>query len=243
MRGVRGSAAAVRGALKNCAWSVRGPAAAVRGSAPTPHTPSQVFALVWNGMDNGFNRSSTMDSSPLVPVEVDGQPLNEWATANEIGRSTAYSFLALVKGRGFEPEKTRGGGSKPLVILSGAVLDLMNLLLADHRRGMSLPEIRRKYETSDDASVAIAPVASTAAALTTIVQTEPTPSAEDPDHSIDDLLQRLNAAAMAQTTGLPLTKKELQWIIGAGISSETAAMARCRIEKLGRRWTLLPPSG
>lgn len=192
-------------------------------------------------MDNGFNRSSTMDSSPLVPVEVDGQPLNEWATANEIGRSTAYSFLALVKGRGYEPEKTKGSGSKPLVILSGAVLDLMNLLLADHRRGMSLPEIRRKYETSDDASVAIASVASTAAALTTIAQQDPAPLTEDPDHSIDDLLQRLNAAAMAQATGLPLTKTELQWILGTGIGTETAQYSRCRIEKRGRRWTLLPP--
>jgi len=47
--------------------------------------------------------------------------------------------------------------------------------------------------------------------------------------------------AMEQATGLPLTKSGVQWIIGTGIGNETAQHARCRVEKRGRRWTLLPP--
>lgn len=188
------------------------------------------FALTWNSMDNGGTRTNPMNSADLAPAEVDGQPLNEWIAANEIGKSTAYAFLAIVKGRGIEPEKTRGNGTKPLVMLSGAVLDLMNLLLADHRRGLSLPEIKRKYTSN---ASAIAPVAPVAMAV----------QHDEPANDPESLLRRLEAASMAQATGLPLTKPELHWILGTGINSETAAMARCRIEKRGRRWTLLPPAG
>ena len=190
--------------------------------------------MEWHGQW-GSNINS-MDSAGLVPmdqqheVEVDGQPLNEWAASNEIGKSTAYSFLALVKQHGIEPEKTKGAGTKPLVLLTGPVLKMMNQLLADHRRGMSLPDIKRKYETSS--AIATTPPAAISAV-----------PADEPANDPEILLKRLEAASMAQSTGLPLTKAEIQWIIGTGISSETAAMARCGIQKRGRRWTLLPPTG
>ena len=189
--------------------------------------------MEWHGQW-GSNINS-MDSAGLVPMdqqheaEVDGQPLNEWAASNEIGKSTAYSFLGLVKQHGIEPEKTKGAGTKPLVLLTGPVLKMMNQLLADHRRGMSLPDIKRKYEISS------------AIATTPPAAISPVP-ADEPANDPEILLKRLEAATMAQSTGLPLTKAEIQWIIGTGISSETAAMARCGIQKRGRRWTLLPPA-
>jgi hypothetical protein len=186
-------------------------------------------------MDNGYNHWKTMESADLVGdggqhhAEVDGVTLNDWLANNEIGRSTGYGFLALVKELGVEPEKTKGSGSKPLVLLSGPVLEFMNQLLADHRRGMSLPELKRKYTSN---SSAIAP----AAPMALIQNDEP---ANDPEN----LLMRLEAASLAQSTGLPLTKSEVQWILGAGVATEAATMARCRIEKRGRRWTLLSPPG
>jgi hypothetical protein len=198
------------------------------------------FALAWNAMENGSSRSIVMDTADLAPAEqqhqvtaeVDGQPLNAWATANKIGRSTAYSFLAIVKEHGIAPEKIKGSGTKALILLTGPVLQMMNRLLADHQRGLSLPELKRKYAAE---SSAIAPVVPTAIAAVPADD----PAAGDPEL----LLKRLEAAAMAQATGLPLTKNEIQWILGAGINSEAASMARCRIEKRGRRWSLLPPAG
>ena len=204
------------------------------------------LARPWKFMDNGFSRIETMTDEALVPsvethgisrteAEVDGTPLTEWATTHGIGRSTAYSFLGLVKDHGYEPEKAKGSGTKAAVLLSGNVLKMMNQLLADHHGGLSLPEIKRKYATGN----AIAKVAQEPSIA---VQEDNLPlPAETPVYDHYELLKRLQALTLAQTTGLPLSKAELEWVLGARVGTETAKQARCQIEKRGTKWTILPP--
>jgi hypothetical protein len=45
------------------------------------------------------------------------------------------------------------------------------------------------------------------------------------------LLSRLQAASLAQTTGIPLTKAEAEWLLGSGLNTEAVKHARCSVEK------------
>jgi hypothetical protein len=156
--------------------------------------------------------------------------LADWAEQNDVGKTTSYALVKILKAMGIEPKFVRKkGASKPSPLLDGHALDAINHLLMQHRDGRSIAQLEV------DHTAAIAPVVPTAIAA---VHADD-PAANDPEI----LLKRLEAAAMAQSTGLPLTKNEIQWILGAGLNSEAAAMARCRVEKRGRRWSLLAPSG
>ena len=163
----------------------------------------------------------------LVDGVPDGLLLADWAEQNDVGKTTSYALMKILKAMGIEPKFVRKkGASKPSPLLEGRALDAINHLLMQHRDGRSIAQLEA------DHTAAIAPVVPIAIAA---VRADD-PAAGDPEI----LLKRLKAAAMAQGTGLPLTKNEIQWILGTGVNSEAAAMARCRIEKRGRRWSLLP---
>lgn len=167
----------------------------------------------------------------------DGLTLPQWQEQQGIGQSTAYSLLKLVERMQVPLMRTRiGTATKPSVVLEGRSLEAMNRLLAEFRNGKSIKSLTEEIED------AASSVQQDAAAL---------PAADEPqgdDHDAaevdpDNLLMRLQAAQLAQETGMPLTKREVKWILGSSPTVQFSARARIRIEQhssLG--WSLLPPA-
>lgn len=177
---------------------------------------------------------TTMEA-PLAAVP-DGVTLPQWQEAHGIGQSTAYALLRLVERMGIQLTRMRiGNATKPSVLLEGQSLEAMNRLLARYGSGVSIKTLTAEIE---DAASSI--------------QQDPAalPAADDPqgddahDAAVDpdDLLMRLQAAQLAQETGMPLTRRELSWILGSAPKTAFSANAPMRIQKhssLG--WSLLPP--
>jgi len=168
-----------------------------------------------------------------IQATPDGMTLPQWQEQQGIGQSTAYSLLKLVERMAVPLMRTRiGTATKPSVVLEGRSLEAMNRLLAEFRNGKSIKAL------TEEIDAAASGVAGTPAALA---------QAEDLDDDAhldpDEFLKRLQAAQMAQTTGMPLTRRELSWILGSGPTSAFSANAPIRIQKhssLG--WSLLPPA-
>lgn len=185
-----------------------------------------------------------MENTEITAAVPDGILLSEWQQQNQIGQTATYEFLKLIKLMGIEPEKMKLSGNKPVILLSGKSLQAMDNLLARYLGGKSLPALRAEItiqaELANDANNQKAisgQLAKQKESAITIADTEPIGSL-----NVNDLLHRLNAATMAQNTGLPLNKSEVEWILGNKLDSETVKQARTTIEKRGTKWTMLPPS-
>lgn len=163
----------------------------------------------------------------------DGFFLADWCDAKNIGRTAGFALLKILRAKGLEPEMVRRKGvSKASPFLSGAVLEAIEALAAEHQRGVSLSQLEAKYSTA-------------------ITHTPPPPPpaapAIDPDEHepVDEaeLLKRLKAADLAIATGLPLSRAELRWILGRSPTSKWATTARIVIEQRSpQTWALRAPA-
>lgn len=177
------------------------------------------------------------DSDALAPIDAtpDGIPLAQWAAENSVGRTASFAFLRIIKTRGLEPERIRQAGvSKPSPFLSGRVLEVMNMLLQEFKAGRSIASLEAEHGTTADEPQSPKILAAAAAAAA--------PELLDEHLDVDRLFQRLRAAELAIATGLPLSKTEISWILGASPTTEYATTAPVRVEKRSARgWALLPP--
>ena len=166
----------------------------------------------------------------LVDGVPDGLMLSEWSEQNDVGKTTSYALLKILKTMGIEPRAIRKkGATKPSPLLEGDALDAMNHLLMQHRDGRSIAQL----EADHTSAIVAAPAKSTIAA----------PLEDESIFNPSSLLSRLQAASLAQTTGMPLTKAEAEWLLGSGLNTEAVKQARCSIEKRGTKWSLIPPAG
>ena len=174
-----------------------------------------------------------MDEANEAIAQVDGVPdglsLADWAEANDVGKTTSYALVKILKAVGIEPKFVRKkGAAKPSPFLEGKSLAAINHLLMQHRDGKSIAQL--EVENT--------------AAMVLIGSSTPTPQATNTSNPFDpsQLLKRLQAADLAISTGLPLTRQEVFWIIGM---SENSRLPATRI-RIGRtslsKWTLLAPT-
>jgi hypothetical protein len=171
------------------------------------------------------------DSVALVEGVPDGMLLADWAERNDVGRTTSYAFIKILRAMGIELRSVRRKGSaKPSQFLGGQALEAMNHLLMQHRDGRSLAQLEVDHCT----------------AITHTPAPPPEPLADvDDGANIDGalLLKRLKAAELAIATGVPLSRNEITWIIGRSPSSQSAAAARIVIEqRSARSWALRAPA-
>ena len=165
------------------------------------------------------------DSADLVDGVPDGLLLADWAEQNDVGKTTSYALVKILKAMGIEPKFVRKkGASKPSPLLDGHALDAINHLLMQHRDGRSIAQL----EADHTAAIVAAP------------QEEPAPKQEPINPAL--LLARLQAADLAISTGLPLTRQELAWIVGIADTSRIPP-SRIRIGRTSlQKWTLLAPT-
>ena len=166
--------------------------------------------------------TSTSSAIDAVP---DGMLLTEWSAQNDVGRTTTYALLKVLKAMGIPVRSVRRKGvAKPSQFLEGQALQAMNHLLAQHLNGTSLSQL----EADHTAAIVAAP------------QEEPAPKQEPINPA--SLLARLQAADLAISTGLPLTRQELAWIVGIADTSRIPP-SRIRIGRTSlQKWTLLAPT-
>lgn len=167
------------------------------------------------------------DETALVDAIPDGQLLADWAQQHDVGKTTTYAFVRILKAMGMEPKTVRKkGASKSTPFLEGQVLDAMNHLLLQHRDGKTVAALEAEHAT--------------AIVATALPFSEPT--SNDPFNPTI-LLSRLQAADLAISTGLPLSKKELAWIVGVAETSKLPENTRIRIGRTSlHKWTLLEPT-
>jgi hypothetical protein len=102
----------------------------------------------------------------------------------------------------------------------------MNSLLQEFNNGKSIAHLEAEHATS----------------IVAAQSTMPAATENDPTINPSTLLSRLQAADLAIKTGLPLTRSEMVWILGASPTTDFAMTAPVRIEKRSSRgWALLPP--
>lgn len=165
----------------------------------------------------------------LVEGIPDGLLLADWIEQNDVGKTTAYALIKILKAMGISPSLFRKkGASKPTPYLSGEALLVINSLLTQHREGKSISAIEAERTSA-------------------IVQAHPEASSEAFNESTGfmptSLLERLKAAEMAISTGLPLTKQEICWILGVSEKSKIPQHTRIRVGRTSfLRWTLLEPT-
>jgi len=166
----------------------------------------------------------------LVEGVPDGLLLAEWTEQNQVGRTTAYALVKILKTMGIVPKLfRRKGASKPSPYLDGDALQVINLLLAQHRDGKSIASL----EADNSSAIVQAPPETNATAF-------------DGNNSFTtptSLLDRLKAAELAISTGLPLTRQEACWILGISEKSRLPENTRIRIGRTSfQKWTLLEPT-
>jgi hypothetical protein len=167
------------------------------------------------------------DNTALVEGVPDGMLLAEWAEQNDVGKTTSYAFIKILRAMGIEVRSVRKkGASKPSPFLEGQALAGINHLLMQHRNGRTVAQLE-----ADHISAIVA------------AQPEPIIEASTPDaFDPSQLLKRLQAADLAISTGLPLTRQEMAWIIGTSGNSKLPA-TRIRIGRTSLlKWTLLEPT-
>jgi hypothetical protein len=201
------------------------------------------------------------ETAALVPIDAmpDGILLSEWAAENSVGRTASFAFVRILKARGLEPERVRQAGvSKPSPFLSGRVLEAINLLLREFKAGRSIASLEAEHgiqegllrrESEAQRSIASLKaehgITDDQSSLSPSSKILPPVEAElhDEHVDVDRLFQRLKAAELAIATGLPLSKAEIGWILGASPTTEYATTAPVRVEKRSARgWALLPPA-
>lgn len=159
-------------------------------------------------------------NEPLALVDgvPDGLLLADWAEQNDVGKTTSYALVKILKALGIKPKFVRKqGASKPSPFLEGDALAAINHLLMQHRDGKSIGQLEADH---------------TAAIVTASQPSRPTAPASiasEPDDKPvgGDLLNRLRALKLAQATGMVLTTREARWILGRKV------VANERLERLG----------
>jgi hypothetical protein len=166
------------------------------------------------------------DNTALVEGVPDGMLLAEWAEQSDIGKTTSYAFIKILRATGIEVRSVRKkGASKPSPFLEGQALAAINHLLMQHRDGRTIAQLEAEH-------------------IGAIVAAPQPPSAPLPPEVFDpsSLLNRLQAADLAISTGLPLTRQEIGWIVGVADTSRIPA-TRIRIGRTSlQKWTLLAPT-
>jgi hypothetical protein len=134
--------------------------------------------------------------------------------------------VKILKALGIEPKFVRKkGAAKPSPFLEGDALAAINHLLMQHRDGKSIGQL----EADHTAAIVTAPQASKPTAPIASIASEP-----DDKATGGDLLDRLRALKLAQSTGATLTSKEARWILGK------KPVASDRLERVGvNAWRLL----
>lgn len=164
------------------------------------------------------------DVLSLSPVELDRLTLAQWYESRGIARATAFR---LVKVAGITPHKVKVPGSRALVsALDLAMVQTLDGLADRLRSGESMAQLE----------------ASSITALAAVNPSETVADDPDPVGSPFDpaLLQaRLEAAEKAIATGLPLTTREVSWLLGARPGAASVQRGRVVAERHGRNcWTL-----
>jgi hypothetical protein len=219
------------------AVSVRGAVASVRGADGSARTAFLMglpaHGIPWT-ISGAIPRSPMEASLAAVP---DGMTLPQWQEAHDIGQSTAYSLLRLVERMGIQLTRMRiGNATKPSVLLEGQSLEAMNRLLARYASGVSIKTLTAEIED------AASSIQQDPAALPAADEHQGEDANDAAEVDPDNLLMRLQAAQLAQETGMPLTKREVKWILGSSPTVQFSANAPIRIQKhssLG--WSLLRP--
>ncbi len=165
----------------------------------------------------------------LVEGVPDGLLLTEWSDQNDVGKTTSYALIKILKTMGIVPKLfRRKGASKPSPYLDGDALQVINLLLAQHRDGKSIASL----EADNSSAIVQAPPETNATAFDGNNSFTPT-----------SLLNRLQAAEVAISTGLPLTRQEVCWVLAISEKSRLPENTRIRIGRTSfRHWTLLEPT-
>jgi len=165
----------------------------------------------------------------LVEGVPDGLLLREWAEQNDVGKTTSYALIKILKTMGIVPKLFRKkGASKPSPYLDGDALQVINFLLMQHRDGRSIASL----EADNSSAIVQAPQETNSTAFDGSNSFTPT-----------SLLDRLKAAELAISTGLPLTRREACWILGISEKSRLPENTRIRIGRTSfQKWTLLEPT-
>ena len=94
------------------------------------------------------------NSTTLVEGVPDGMLLSEWSAQNDVGRTTTYALLKVLKAMGIPVRMVRRKKvAKPSQFLEGQALQAMNDLLAQHLNGTSLSQL----EADHTAAIVAAP--------------------------------------------------------------------------------------
>jgi hypothetical protein len=168
------------------------------------------------------------DAAALVEGVPDGLMLSEWAEQNDVGKTNSYTFIKILKAMGIEVKMLkRKGVARATAFLEGTSMDAINHLLMQHREGKSLAQLEAEHTS------ALVPAEAA------------TPAAVEDESNFDPsgLLLRMQAAELAINTGMPLSRKEVAWIVGISDVSKIPANTRIRIGRTSlQKWTLLAPT-
>jgi hypothetical protein len=105
------------------------------------------------------------NSTALVEGVPDGMLLSEWSAQNDVGRTTSYALVKVLKAMGIPVRMVRRKGvAKPSQFLEGRALQAMNHLLAQHLNGTSLSQL----EADHTAAIVAAPQAEPASRRRTL---------------------------------------------------------------------------
>jgi hypothetical protein len=86
------------------------------------------------------------NNTALVEGVPDGMLLSEWSAQNDVGRTTTYALLKVLKAMGIPVRMVRRKGvAKPSQFLEGQALQAMNDLLAQHLNGTSLSQLEADH--------------------------------------------------------------------------------------------------
>lgn len=153
----------------------------------------------------------------MEPLELAGERFSDWYEGHGISRTTAF---ALLRAAGIEPGKKRiEGVNKPVSYLAGDQLRAMEALVEQHKAGRSVAELSTAIQKA-------------VPERSELVATNPSES--DDKAPGGDLLDRLRALKLAQTTRMVLTTREARWILGR------KPVANERLERVGvNAWRLL----
>jgi hypothetical protein len=164
------------------------------------------------------------ETSLAVP---DGMTLSSWWELRRVPRSTAFK---LVKIAGIEPGKVRMEGSRSPVSFLNAQqvgqLDALHQQMEQH--GKSLAQLEN--------------------ALATVRRPEPSQAAAEPPAApvgpaqSRDVLKRLQVGQLAIETGMPLSKAEIAWLIGARPGGDVVTRGRVTARRTGRTHWILEPA-
>jgi len=156
----------------------------------------------------------------MEPLELAGERFSDWYENHGISRTTAF---ALLRAAGIEPGKKRiEGVNKPVSYLAGDQLRAMEALVEQHKAGRSVAELSTAIQKA-------------VPERSELIATNPSEPSEPGDKAPGgDLLDRLRALKLAQSTGATLTSKEARWILGK------KPVANEKLERLGvNAWRLL----